>query len=174
MNSRLTRPLVLFALLALGCRARVDFSSQGDPVLLALGEQTVRRSDFERHLAAVQARSGGGELTPAVRDALLQPYLEERVLVLEARARGLAAAGDGEEKEGDSVRRLLADAVLSRVSVSDEELEAYCREHAHDFDRPERLRLRQILLPTSSEARDVVRRLRKSPKSFAVLAQTRS
>jgi parvulin-like peptidyl-prolyl isomerase len=72
------------------------------------------------------------------------------------------------------VRRLLAEAVLSRVSLTDAELEAYCRDHAHDFDTPERIRLRQILLPTPNEARDVVRRLKKDPKSFAALAQTRS
>jgi parvulin-like peptidyl-prolyl isomerase len=60
------------------------------------------------------------------------------------------------------------------VSLTDAELDAYCREHARDFDRPERIRLRQILVPTSNEARDVVRRLKKDPKSFATLAQTRS
>ena len=72
------------------------------------------------------------------------------------------------------MRRLLSDAVLSRVSLTDAEIDAYCREHARDFDRPERIRLRQILVPTPNEARDVVRRLKKDPKSFATLAQTRS
>jgi len=72
------------------------------------------------------------------------------------------------------VRRLLSDAVLSQVSLTQEELEAYCREHAREFDAPERIRLRQILVTTPNEARDVVRRLKKDPKSFAVLAQTRS
>ena len=124
-------------------------------------------------MAAVEAR-GGGPLHPDVRRALLEPYLEERILVLEARARGLSAMGDGEEKESESVRRLLSEAVLSRVSLTDAELDAYCRDHAHDFDAPERIRLRQILVPTPNEARDVVRRLQKAPKSFAALAQTRS
>ena len=145
-----------------------------DPVVLALGEQTVRRSDFERHVAAVQARGGVTDLTPEVRQALFDRFLEERVLVLEARARGLGNAGESEEKESDSVRRLLSDAVLARVDVTDAEVDGYCRSHVRDFDRPERIRLRQILVPTSNEARDVVRRLKKEPKSFAMLAQTRS
>jgi peptidyl-prolyl cis-trans isomerase C len=167
--------IALFAsLLALACRAQSAEEPDHDPVLLELGDETVRRSDFERHVAAVQARGGGTSLAPEVRRALLEPYLEERILVLEARARGLSARGDAEEKENESVRRLLSDAVLSRVSLTDAELDAYCREHARDFDRPERIRLRQILVPTSNEARDVVRRLKKDPKSFATLAQTRS
>jgi parvulin-like peptidyl-prolyl isomerase len=148
--------------------------SGSDPVLLALGDEEVHQSDFERYVASVQTRGGGAPLTPEVRRALLEPFLEERVLVLEARQRGLARAGDGEEKETESVRRLLAQAVLSRVSLTDDEVDAYCRDHARDFDSPERVKLRQILVPTPNEARDVVRRLKKDPKSFALLAQTRS
>ena len=165
---------VIASVLTLACRGHSSSGPDTDPVLLELGDETVRRSDFERYVAAVQARGGGASLAPEVRQALLEPYLEERILVLEARARGLAARGDAEEKENESVRRLLSDAVLSRVTVSDAELDAYCREHARDFDRPERIRVRQILVPTSNEARDVVRRLKKDPKSFATLAQTRS
>jgi peptidyl-prolyl cis-trans isomerase C len=169
-----SRVALITSLLALACRAQPAGGPDHDPVLLELGDETIRRSDFERHVAAVQARGGGSSLAPEVRQALLEPYLEERILVLEARARGLTTRGDAEEKESESVRRLLSDAVLSRVSLTDAEIDAYCREHARDFDRPERIRLRQILVPTPNEARDVVRRLKKDPKSFATLAQTRS
>jgi len=163
---------IAVVLLAIACR-RGPLAQEADPVLLTLGDQTVRRSEFERHVAAVEAR-GGTPLTPDVRKALLEPYLEERLLVLEARARGLGASGDGADQDNQAVQRLLSDAVLSRVSLSEQELDTYCREHAREFDTPERVRLRQILVPTTNEARDVVRRLRKDPKSFATLAQTRS
>jgi len=169
-----SRVALITSLLALACRAQPAGGPDHDPVLLELGDETIRRSDFERHVAAVQARGGGSSLAPEVRQALLEPYLEERILVLEARARGLTARGDAAEKESESVRRLLSDAVLSRVSLTDAELDAYCGQHSRDFDRPERIRLRQILVPTPNEARDVVRRLKKDPKSFATLAQTRS
>jgi peptidyl-prolyl cis-trans isomerase C len=168
-----TKSLTVLVALALGCQARPALGPDSDPVLLALGDQTIRKSDFDRHVAVVEAR-GGTPLTPEVRQALLQPYLEERILVMEARARGLVTAGAGADKENESVRRLLSEAVLSRLSVTDAEVDAYCREHAREFDRPERVRLRQILVRTPNEARDVVRRLKKDPKSFATLAQTRS
>ena len=57
------------------------------------------------------------------------------------------------------------------MTLTDAELDAHCREHAHDFDTPERIRLQQILVPTPNEARDVVRRLKKDPRSFTALAQ---
>ena len=177
MSLLASRAAVVLLSLGVGCRPvpvaeRPGGADGTDPVLLALGEHTVRRSDFERHLAAVEAR-GGSPLSDEVRQALLEPYLEERVLVLEARARGLVA-GEGQQGESESVRRLLAEAVLAQVSVTDAEVDAYCREHLREFDVPERIRLRQILVPTPNEARDVVRRLRKQPRSFGVLAQTRS
>src|SRR3954470_19900893 len=120
----------MIAMVTLACRAAPGSGlagGDGDPALLILGDQIVRKSEFERHVAAVAAR-GGGTLDPAVRQALLEPYLEERVLVLEARARGLAAPGDGAEKEDDSVRRLLSEAVLSRLTLTEAEIEAHCRE----------------------------------------------
>ena len=172
--TRFPKKISAVIVLTLGCRAEpAPTGTESDPVLLSLGDQTVRRSEFERRVAAVAAR-GGAALSADVRQALVEPYLEERVLVLEARARGLSAAGASEEKENDSVRRLLADAVLSQVALGDGEIDAYCAQHVHEFDRPERIRLRQILVPTPNEARDVVRRLKKEPRSFAALAQTRS
>ena len=71
-----------------------------DPVILALGGEEVRRSDFERYVSNVEARQGG-RLEPTVRVALLANYLEKRVLVLQARSRGFVepnaerAAGAG-------------------------------------------------------------------------------
>ncbi len=133
----------------------------------------MRRSDFERHVAVVELR-GGATLTPDLREALLEPFLEERVLVLEARARGLVAPGDGLEAEQAAVERLLSAEVLSKVAVDDAEADAYCAAHPEEFAARETVTLRQIVVPTSNEARDVVRRLRKDPRSFALLARTRS
>src|SRR5512134_1656441 len=134
-----------------------------DPVILALGEQVLRRSDFERHLKAIEAR--GDELTPTVRDALLERFLEEKVLVLEAKERGLLAPGGSDEEETLAVRRLLASTVRP-ASVSEEDVAGYYQDHLESFRLEESVSLRQILVPTENEARDVRRRLHKDPRSF--------
>jgi PPIC-type PPIASE domain len=144
-----------------------------DPAILTLGDQAVRRSDFERHLKSLEARDGGA-LSPDVREALLEPFLEERILILECRARGLVKAEAGTEDEGAAVQGLLAAEVLSKVAVSDEEVAAYYTAHADEFRIPESVSLRQILVPTDAEARDVRRRVASDPKSFDTLARTRS
>ena len=160
-------PALLGAALGASCRSE----AARDPVILAFGEEVVRRSDFDRHLAVLEAQ-GGGALPVEVRQALLEPWLEERVQVLEARQRGLLKPGASPDEERRAVERLLAE--CSRVKVSDDEVAAYYREHPEDFHRPETLALRQILVPTSNEARDVRRRLEKEPRSFESIAREQS
>jgi parvulin-like peptidyl-prolyl isomerase len=58
--------------------------------------------------------------------------------------------------------------------VSDAEIDAYYEAHRNEFARPEEITLRQILVPTLNEARDLRRLLAKEPRSFERLAQTRS
>jgi peptidyl-prolyl cis-trans isomerase C len=162
--------IVLVALgLPAGCRTR----GSADPAILTLGDQTVRRSEFEHHVMDLEQR-GGAPLDPTVRAALLDRFLEERVVVLEARARGLVSAQSTPEQEEAAARKLLADEGLSGVEVKDEEAAAYYAAHANEFQSPETVSLRQILVPTLNEARDVRRRLLKDPRSFPALAQTLS
>jgi peptidyl-prolyl cis-trans isomerase C len=164
-----SRSLCVLALVA--CAACSRQVVPEDPVLLALGDQDVRQSDFERHLASVEAQ-GGAALEPTVRDALLEAFLEERVLVLEARARGLLEPDGDATEEQEAVRQLLAEAALGGVRISEEAVERYFEEHAEDFGIPETVTLRQILVPNLNEARDVRRRLLKDPRSFEHLART--
>ena len=155
--------------LSAGCRSR----ESADPAILSLGDQAVRRSEFERHVMNLE-QQGGAPLDPTVRAALLDRFLEERVVVLEARARGLVSAPSTPEQEEAAARKLLADEGLSGVEVGDEEVAAYYEAHPDEFQSPETVALRQILVPTLNEARDVRRRLLKDPRSFPALAQTLS
>ena len=161
------------AVVALVLAGACDRARPADPVILSLGEQEVRLSDFERYTAEVQAR-GEAARDPAVRESLLEAYLERRVLVLEARNQGLPTGASSSEQEAEAVRKLLAAEVLAAVEVSEADVDQYYREHAPEFASPETVTVRQILVATSNEARDVRRRLGRDGKNFTVLAQTLS
>ena len=143
-----------------------------DPAVLALAGETVRRSDFDRHVAAVEA-TGLEPLPPEVRRGLLESFLEQRALVIEARRRGLIAKDAPAAQEGEAVARLLVTAVPS-VSVSEEEIVAWYASHAEEEATVERVTLRQILVGSLAEAREVRRLLGRDPRSFDTLARTRS
>jgi len=156
-------------LLALACRE----SQAVDPVILSLDEQVVRRSEFATHVAGLEAQ-GGDRLSPAVLPAVLESFLEERALVLEARARGLAKADASAAEEQQAVQKLLTTDVLQGVEVKKADLVAYYESHPGEFESSGTVTLRQILVPTETEARDVRRRLQKDQKSFEALARAQS
>jgi peptidyl-prolyl cis-trans isomerase C len=143
-----------------------------DPVILSLDGQSVRRSDFDRHVAAVEARTQA-TIDPTAREGLLEAFLEERALVIEARRRGLLAAGASASEEPRAVARLLAEA--ARVpEATEDEIVAYYRGHLAELAVPETVTLRQILVGTLNEARDVRRRLGRDPKAFDAIARSQS
>ena len=165
MNTRLRALVVVVAGILGACE-------EPDPVILALEDEEVHRSDFERHLATVEAR-GLGPLAPEVRQGLLDTFLEEQVLLIEARRRGLLAPDASAAEGSHAVGRLLADAIPPTV-VSEAEIESYHQEHISEFRIPETVTVRQILVETLNEARDLKRRLYRNSRAFETLAGTRS
>lgn len=160
-------------MLAVATAASCGEARPADPPLLMLGDQVVRRSEFEAHLRRLESR-GGEPLDPAVRAALLEPFIEERLLVLEARARGRLSATASEDDEQAAVKKLLEDEALSKVVASDGDVADYYAAHAEEFALPERRSVRQILVGTENEARDIRRRLQRDARSFDLLARSRS
>ncbi|MGE5125701.1 MAG: peptidylprolyl isomerase [Betaproteobacteria bacterium] len=158
------RPILLaVALLAVaGCRDK-------DPAVLKLEGETVRRSDFERYLAQVEVRDLG-PLSAEARAGMLDAFLEQRALVIEARHRGLLPARASAEQELEAVTRLLAESVRP-PEVKDEEIAAWAAAHASELVVPERVSLRQVLVATLNEARDVKRRLGRDPRTFDTVAR---
>lgn len=163
-----TRPLAL----ALAAAVALGACHEADPVILSLDGESVRRSDFERHVASVEAR-GLGPLAPEVKQGLLETFLEEQVLLIEARRRGQLDPGAAPEEEQRAVVRLLGEAVPP-AEVTEAEIEAYFEAHADEFRVPETVTLRQILVGTLNEARDLKRRLLRDSRSFETLAGSRS
>ena len=145
---------------------------EADPVILSLGDEEIRRSDFQKHLAGIESR-GLGPLAPEARQGLLEAYLEEQVLLMEARQQGLLGPNASPEEGPRAVSRLLA-AAVPPPDISEAEIQAYYERHRAEFRVPESVTVRQILVGTLNEARDLKRRLYRDPRSFETLAGSRS
>ena len=163
-----SRALALAAGLATSALA-LGACQDKDPVILELDGQTVHKSAFEQHLAAVGR--GLGPVDPEARKGILEAFLEERALVIEARRRGYLSAGAGDEPR--AVARLLAEAVHP-AEVNEDEIATFYRTHGAELAVPETVTLRQILVATLNEARDVRRRLARDPKAFDAIARSQS
>ncbi len=136
-RTRSTVALSLVVLLALACGGEEPAA----PDLAArVGERGVGYEEFEAYLEenSVDPDFGWGS---DVLSALFDQFLDEELLRRLAVDRGLA-----EEETG---RRQSVELLLGREGQAVDELEvaAYYRRHRQRFERPERARVRQILLP---------------------------
>jgi peptidyl-prolyl cis-trans isomerase C len=93
---------------------------------------------------------------------------------------GLAGLGiDFEKWKSDlweelMIERLVAYEVGRRVSVTPEEVKSYYRANPLEFENPERVRARQIVVDTESEASRAMERLQAPDTDFAAVAREMS
>jgi peptidyl-prolyl cis-trans isomerase C len=86
------------------------------------------------------------------------------------------SAGEVRERlrEQLTLERLFAEEVFARIEVAEEELQRWYDEHLSDFDEPERVRARQVVVRTREEAARLRDELRRRPQSFPEVARRAS
>jgi peptidyl-prolyl cis-trans isomerase C len=118
---------------------------------------TVGPEQVDRAFLVIRAEYPGN----AFDDLLAQ----ERLSVADLRAR---------LRDQLTVEKLFREEVFSRVQVSDEAVARYYAEHAAEFDEPERVHARQIVVRTREEAAKLRDEVRRKPASFATVASRAS
>ncbi len=73
-----------------------------------------------------------------------------------------------------TVERLFQEEVFPRIQVSDDEVAAWYAAHAAEFDEPERVHARQIVVQTREEATRLRDEVRRKPASFSAVASRAS
>jgi len=202
-----TRSLLMVVLLvAAGCGSgggtpaeQVVIRVNGEPLLRAELDRAVERVD-----RSFSVRDRGGEQGRGLRREVLRQLVQRRLLLQEARRRGLALSAEerrrvlveerGEVPEADFTRmleqagltaeeweeRVVEDRVIDRLvhevvdgtlAVTDEEVQAYYRDHPDEFKAPERVVVRQIVVATRDEAKRVRRRIAEQGEDFGQVAR---
>jgi len=129
---------------------------------------------IDRELVLAEADRLGITVTPSEVEAALQEYrrdypagsfekmLNDRGITLEPWRREL--------EQGLLVEKVVRQAAYAGVAVSEEEIAACYREHLEEFDRPEQVRARQIVVASEEEGQKILGRLRQGA-SFAETAR---
>ncbi len=138
-----TRALGLLTLVLAACHRAP--SPAPDAVAEIAGEE-IRYERFSAYLSRADGEADA-RLSSEVLSALFDQFLDEQLLARLAADRGLVAAADRAEPRR-AVEALLRDA----AAPSDAEVAAYYAAHRDDFARPERVRLRQILVESRATA----------------------
>jgi len=128
----------------------------------------VRNSAFLKELEPL-ATKGTDIADPVMRASAFNRFVEERVVAIAASAVGKTEAVD----DPVEAERWLA-SNLEPTRVSESEARAFYDAHPEVATVSESVTLREILVATNQEARDVVRILGADRNAFELLARTRS
>jgi hypothetical protein len=134
----------------LGCGGR-DFPATD--IVAQIGEVEVPYSDFEQYLMENSVALEAG-LSSEVLSSLFDQFLEEKLLHTMAMELGTAT---GEENSREAVRTLVEDAAPRGFSLG--EIAAYYDAHGEEFEVPQRVRLRQILVEERTAAEQALAQL---------------
>jgi parvulin-like peptidyl-prolyl isomerase len=155
--------LVAAACALCSCKKQVatDNSALPQNVLARVGSEVITVEDFQE---AMRARPVGNNA--AARTALLDELIEFRVLVQEAKARGL----DRDPKTQQAFERFLANRMRTELAaarpsaseITPEEVEHYYHEHEKDFKVPARVRAAMIFVEAPGNFTDEKRAERRA------------
>ncbi|HEY8020359.1 MAG TPA: peptidylprolyl isomerase [Thermoanaerobaculia bacterium] len=146
-NARLAAAICL--LLAGACRREPP---PAPDAVARIGGEEVRYDRFAAYLSRAVGDSDSALPGDAL-SALFDQFLDEQLLARLAVDRGLVAAGDRSGGPRRAVDALLADGrARPAAAPARAEVEAYYAAHRDEFVRPERVRLRQILVEDRATA----------------------
>ncbi|MDD4294759.1 MAG: peptidyl-prolyl cis-trans isomerase [Candidatus Omnitrophica bacterium] len=154
-----------------------DEIKQIDGLLLAqVDNWRMGTRDFEKQIEAVKTLNTGADLSsPDVKRNLLQEFVNLEILAREAIAKGFDKDKDVKEALHNFKRTLLAQKMLAEIFdgtvVTDLEVEDFYESNKDRLSEPEQRKIREIVVNTDQEAKDVLIRLLQGEK-FSVIART--
>ncbi len=146
---------------------------EADPVVARVDGTVIRRSDVER-----EARSQSGDDEVALQpgdaefDRVLDELIDQRLLALEARRRGLHQSEEARRRMALAEERILGNVLVETAladAVTEETIQRIYREQIRLIPLGEEVRARHILVDTRAEA-DAIAQLLAEGRDFAELA----
>jgi len=144
----------------LGCRRQAP---PAPDIVARVGADALHYPDFERYLQN-NIGENGASLTSDVLSGLFDQFLDEELVRRAAVERGVVAAGTEPRLALEALLR------LQPSEPSEDEVTSYYAAHGSEFQRPERVRLQQILTTDRESAQRALAAL-SAGESFADVAR---
>ena len=174
---------LLFACLAMGTtacdtrqggdEAASTIEGGGEVVAFFDGEE-LSLDDFRAYIEKLPAQVRPMVASPERRKQFLETFVLTRLLVKDAKSRGLDKDEEIQSKLREQEDRLILQKVFEdlqgTITISDEEAEAYYGANQEEFSTTE-IRASHILVEDEASAGEVLVKVRENPESFAKLAK---
>ena len=148
-----------------------------DKILAKVGALTVTENEVNEFLAELGQR-GQGYNTPEGRKAILEQIISSKLLLLDARHNLYETEPEFKAELAKMKETLLINyagsKVLSGISVSDKELEAYYEDNKHRFGGGETVNASHILVDSEEKALEILAAIKSGEISFEDAAKEHS
>ena len=148
-----------------------------EKILAKVGTLTVTEQEVNDFLTELGAR-GQGYNTPDGRRAILEQIISSKLLLLDARRNLLETEPEFKAELAKMKETLLINyagsKVLSSISVSDKELEAYYEDNKHRFGGGETVNASHILVDSEEKALEILAAIKSGEVSFEDAAKEHS
>jgi peptidyl-prolyl cis-trans isomerase C len=134
-------------------------AEETNPILGKVGDFTLREADLDRILVgqtpAVQKRF---QEDPLQRSGIVREILMKKAVVAKAKKEGFDRKPEIKEQlsyvfDNFIAQEYLAKVVTANVTVAEEDLKKYYREHEKEFLLPEQIKVRHILIAAAKETK---------------------
>jgi len=132
-------------------------------ILAAFGDEKITSTDFQKRLKLQPHYRGETLNNKSMLTELLNQMVRTKLLAKEARITGIDKDEEVSLRIEESVNNLLAQEyvkreVLSKISITEDELKHYFDEHKDKFIEPEKIRVRHILIRVDPKATPEIQR----------------
>ncbi len=156
--------------------------AEEEEVLAVVNGEEITISDYNNKLKRLSAYEKAMYRGEEGHRRFLEALIQQKVMVQKAREMGLDKDKEVQTKisalmeettERVLIETLIKQEILDKVVVTDEEAKAYYDEHREKFKDREKVKIRQIIVPTEEEAQAILQELGNGA-DFAELASRKS
>lgn len=153
-------------------------SGEAKNVMAKVGNWVLTKEDFQERLVALKELVPGYDIKDISQNKLiLEELIRQQLLVQDAEGKGLAASKDViqavEEFRRTILVREVATKIAEGVSATDQEAQDYYTQNKTEFIAPAQWKLREIVVDTEQQAKDILVDLLKGA-DFAETAKQKS
>ncbi len=169
--------MLMLALCVNAYPAAASGTSTGD-VIAQVGNQTITRTMLDHIIETIPEENRAPFLTPDGRKKILTEVIEFFLFAQAAQAKGIADEPAIKtrleyNRQENLAREFFKREFAKQTPVTDEEAQAYYKEHINEFKPQEEVKARHILVKTESDANKIGEKL-KAGEDFEALAKKHS
>lgn len=144
-------------------------------LIAKVGEQEITTAEAEAYLRRIDPKMAQQFQSPDGRKRLTEELIHQELLYLDARDSGMDQdsefAQSLEKVKEDMLKRYAVNKLISEITIEDQEVKEFYREHKEDFTKPVTLKASHILLDDEEKSQNIYKDIQSGELTFENAAE---